>query len=316
MSQVLAIFGATGHQGKSVVNSVLSDPALSVKYKIRAITRDTNSIKAKELKDKVEVVYGDVLDRNSVEAALIDVHTVFAMTTPTFGPGGFEAEYASGKTIADVAVEKGAEYVIFSTLPSIKEISKGKYTKCSHFDAKAAIEQHIRGLNVKSAFYSPGGFMENFIEMPLMSPQKGPKDTWVIALHTSPQAKLPLIDAVGDTGKYIGAILAEPEKYEGKTFHASTALYSWEQIAAIMSKATGKTIIYKQISVEEFKETLPFEPDVFVEVFSFGEEFGYFGAESENLVAWAAKNARGRVVTLEEYLYDHPLQLAEILQKV
>ena len=310
MSQVLAVFGATGHQGKSVVNSVLSDPALSAKYKIRAITRDTNSNKAKELKNKVEVVHGDILDRHSVEAALTGAHTVFAMTTPTFGPGGFEAEYTSGKTVADVAVEKGVEYIIFSTLPSIREISNGKYTKCSHFDAKAAIEQHIRGLNIKSAFYSPGGFMENFTEMPFMSPQKGPNETWIIALHTSPQAKLPLVDAVGDTGKYIGAILAEPEKYEGKTFHASTTLYSWEQIAAIMSKATGKTVVYKQISVDEFKKVLPFEPDVFVEVCSFGEEFGYYGAESENLVAWAAKNARGRVTTLEEYLHDHPLQLS------
>ena len=44
-----------------------------------------------------------------------------------------------------------------------------------------------------------------------------------------------------------------------------------------MSKATGKTIIYKQIPLEKLKKCLPFEPDIFVEGFSYQEEFGYFG---------------------------------------
>lgn len=61
-----------------------------------------------------------------------------------------------------------------------------------------------------------------------------------------------------------------------------------------MSKATGKA----------------FELDVFVEGFSYQEEFGYFGPDSKNLVTWAADNARGgRLSFLEEYLETHPLQL-------
>ena len=61
MSKILAVFGATGQQGSSVINYVLQDPELSQEYKIRAITRDVNSEKAKQLKEKVEVVYGDML---------------------------------------------------------------------------------------------------------------------------------------------------------------------------------------------------------------------------------------------------------------
>ena len=77
-----------------------------------------------------------------------------------------------------------------------------------------------------------------------------------------------------------------------------------------MSKATGKTVVYKQIPLEEFKKSLPFEPDIFIEGFSYQEEFGYFGPDSKNLVAWVAENARGgRLSTLEEYLEKHPLQL-------
>jgi len=131
-----------------------------------------------------------------------------------------------------------------------------------------------------------------------------------VARHTSSKTQFPLIDAVGDTGKFIGAILAEPDKYEGKTFCAATALYSLEEIIAIISKTTGKTVVYKQIPLEDFKKSLPFMADVFAEGFSFQEEFGYFGPDSKNLVAWAAENARGRLSTFEEYLEAHPLQLA------
>ena len=47
-------------QGGSVINHVLNNPELSKKYEIRAITRDVNSEKAKQLKEKVTVVEGDI----------------------------------------------------------------------------------------------------------------------------------------------------------------------------------------------------------------------------------------------------------------
>ncbi|KAL8935758.1 MAG: hypothetical protein Q9216_005272 [Gyalolechia sp. 2 TL-2023] len=309
MSRILAVFGATGQQGSSVLDFVLNDPELSQKYKVRAITRDVKSDKAKTLKSKVEVVHGDLLDRASLETSLTGVHTVFAMTNPSFGPGGLEIEYNNAKAIADVAVQKGVEYIIFSTLPSVTEISGGKYTKVSHFEAKAKAERYIRGLPIKSAFYSPGFFMENFHAMPFLAPQKAPDGKWVMARHTSPKAQVPLINAVGDTGKFIGAILAEPDRFEGKTFHAATRLYNLEEVAAVMSKATGKTIIAEQVPLDDFKKSTPFEPDAFAETFSYGEEFGYYGPDTEELVAWAAANARGRPSTLEEFLQVHPLQL-------
>ncbi len=91
MSKILAVFGATGQQGGSVINYVLNDPELSENYKIRAITLDAQSENAKQLKEKVEVVRGDVLNRASVETALTGEHTVFAMTTPSFGPDAWRS---------------------------------------------------------------------------------------------------------------------------------------------------------------------------------------------------------------------------------
>lgn len=312
MSKILAVFGATGQQGGSVINFVLNDPELSQKYKIRAITRDVNSEKAKQLQKNVEVVQGDVLDRASLETALTGAHTVLAVTTPSFESNAVEVEYNNGKKIADVAVEKGAEYIIFSTLTPVGEISGGKYTNVTPFDAKAKIEQYIRGLPIKSAFFAGGYFMENFHTQPFLSPQLAPDGTWILARHISPKTRLPYV-AVKDLGKFVGAILTEPDKYEGKIFYAAAALYSLEEIAAILSKITGKTVISKQVSLENFKKSLgPIPPllvDIFVDAFGYQEELGYFGLETEKLVAWSAENARGRLSGLEEYLEANPIQL-------
>ncbi|KAK5049992.1 hypothetical protein LTR84_004111 [Exophiala bonariae] len=310
MSKILAVFGATGRQGASLIDYVLNDPELSAKYKIRAVTRDVTSEKSKQLEGKVEVVRGDALDRTSLEKALTGAHTVFSMTTPAFGPDALEIEYKAGKTIADVALEKGAEYIIFSTLPSLNKLSGGKYTAVKPFDAKANIEEYIRTLPIKSAFYAPGFFMDNFQSQPFLKPQLESDGTWALVRHISPKTKFPFMDAVKNTGNFVGAILAEPEKYEGKTFCAAQAFYTLEEQAAIMSKTSGKTVINKRISAEEFKNSLPFMGELFTEAFTALEELGYWGPKSEELVAWALQNSRGKLATLEEYFEENPLGLA------
>ena len=47
--KVFVVFGATGTQGGSVINSVLADPKASQEFKIRGVTRNPESEKAKSL---------------------------------------------------------------------------------------------------------------------------------------------------------------------------------------------------------------------------------------------------------------------------
>lgn len=49
MSGILTVFGATGNQGGSVIRTILADPALSKKWKLRAVTRDTSKPAAQQL---------------------------------------------------------------------------------------------------------------------------------------------------------------------------------------------------------------------------------------------------------------------------
>lgn len=308
MSRVLVIFGATGQQGGSVLSHVLNDAELSKQYSIRAITRDPSSASAQELKKKdVDVVGADLTDKSSLHVAMKGAHTVFALTAPSFGPNAKVQEVTQGKALADAAVAESVQYIIFSTLPHVSTISGGKYTKVNGFDAKAEIQAYIQTLPIRSAFFAPGSFMQNC--QTVMLPHPTGSGTYVIARHVSPLTQLPLIDTVGDSGKYVGAILAEPDKYEGKTFCAATALYSMEEIAQAISKASGKTVTYEQIPEETFRQGLPPWGDQLIEMMNYQQDFGYYGPQTKELVAWASENAHGKVHIFEDYLAKNPLPL-------
>jgi uncharacterized protein YbjT (DUF2867 family) len=314
MSQILAVFGATGQQGSSVVNHVHQDPELSSKFSVRAITRDPKSLKSLQLPKAVKVVQGDMSDPASLNTALNGVHTIFAMTTPSFGPDALDAEFGIAKAIADAAVAQGVTYIIFSTLPSITEMTGGKCTSITPFDAKAKAEQYIRGLPIKSAFVALGSFMENFAaQLPFLGPRKSEDGTYVLARHVSAQTKWPLLNAVGDTGKFAGAILARPDDFEGKVLCAAERYYTLEEIISIMAKATGEKIVYKRVSKEEFKTGLAMLPPSLVEIFVEGLEFqekdGYFGKDGEEKIRWAAEQVGGGLGGLEAYFVRNPLVL-------
>ena len=60
MSMLLTIVGATGTQGSSLIDAALKDGS----YKIRGLTRNPNSEKAKALAGKsVELVQADINDQ-------------------------------------------------------------------------------------------------------------------------------------------------------------------------------------------------------------------------------------------------------------
>lgn len=320
MSKILAIFGATGQQGSSVLNHVLQNPSLSQQYKLRALTRNPTSEKALQLKEKVEVVAADVLDRASLEAALQGVHTVFAMTTPLVGPGApegdiaLEWEFENAKRIADVALAAGVKYFIFSTLPSVRDMSGGKYTAVTPFDAKAKAETYIRGLGPKmeSAFFCPGSFMENFQAQFWIAPQRDADGTWTLARPAAAGSRIPLIAAVDDSGKFVGRILEHPDKYVGKRLCAAAGRYSWEEIVRALSKNTGERVVYKQIGYEHWKAMFPFAGQLFEEAFRYAEEFGgYYGQSEEHEVNWAIEEVggRGELLSFERFLDKYPFKL-------
>lgn len=143
-----------------------------------------------------------------------------------------------------------------------------------------------------------------------MGPRPAGDGTYAIANCVSPDTQLPLIDIADDTGKYVGAILAEPDKYEGKVFSAATGLYSFNEIVEMMSKVSGKTVKYKEIPQKVWMGFLPpVIADYMADMFLGIQDYGYYGSKTKEDVEWTAKQARGKLTTLEEYFTKHPLHL-------
>jgi uncharacterized protein YbjT (DUF2867 family) len=128
MSKLLVVFGATGNQGRSVIDTVLNDPTLSKQYRIRGITRNASQPAAKSLTEagNVEIVEADADNPPTLKAALAGAHVVYSVTTTIYDDKLEERELSQGKAIADTAVAAGAELIIYSTLFNIAKVSVGK----------------------------------------------------------------------------------------------------------------------------------------------------------------------------------------------
>lgn len=310
MSKIFTVVGATGNQGNSVAKYVLQDAQLSKEFKVRALSRDITKPAAIELqKLGAEIVYGDLDQPSSIEKAFHGAHTIFAITATTYDEQKTERELRQGKLMADKAVEAGAKYLIFSTLPSIKQISSGKIKLGEHFDNKFEVEQYIRSLHIKSSFFAPACFMENFTSVFRPQPTMGETGMYVIASMIAPTAQVPFIDVEDDAGKYVGAILKKPDTLAGKVLCSASQILTMEQVAQVIGKATGKTVIYNQLDENTMRGYLGPMADDLVDMFHYFNEFGYYGPDTAKLVRETQEDVGEKLTSLEDYFKAHPLQL-------
>ncbi|GLA47648.1 hypothetical protein AnigIFM63604_002328 [Aspergillus niger] len=309
MSKILVVVGATGQQGSSIINSILSDPKLSPEYTIRGTTRDPNSSKAQALAAKgIEIVVANFNEPESLQRAFTGAHTVFANTPTIYDGHTYEHEVAHGRALIDAAVAVGVPFYIYSTLPSISKISQGWLKNGGHFDGKEEVEQYIRTQPIRSAFVAPGSFMSNFHDT--MAPRSMENGDYALLLPVPAHIRLPLIETEADLGKWVAAILADFDQYEGKVLCCATALYSFEDIVQTMSRVSGKTVTYREVPVEIWATYLPeLMRGYIVDMFTLFRVYGYNGDGTEEKVKWSAEQARGELTTLEEYLRKYPLNL-------
>jgi uncharacterized protein YbjT (DUF2867 family) len=88
--RLILVSGATGQQGGAVARSLLGRG-----FEVRALTRDPEKPKAKELAALgAEVASGDLEDRPAIERVLDGVHGVFSVQQ--FWEAGFEGEVRPG----------------------------------------------------------------------------------------------------------------------------------------------------------------------------------------------------------------------------
>jgi len=255
--KIITVLGATGQQGGGLVRAIQSDP--SGGFRARAITRDVNSDKAKELaKLGAEVVAADVDNPESLKNAFASAYGAYCVTFywAHFSP---EREIAEIAAMADAAKQTGLQHVIWSTLedtrkwipltddrmPTLME----KY-KVPHFDGKGSSDHFFTDAGVPTTFLLTSFYWENFIYFG-MGPKRGPDGKLALTLPMGDR-KLPGI-AAEDIGRCAYGIFKKGKEYIGKTVGIAGEHLTGAQMAAEFSKALGQEVHYNAVPPEVYR---------------------------------------------------------------
>jgi uncharacterized protein YbjT (DUF2867 family) len=263
--RIIAVLGATGAQGGGLVRAVQSDR--QGQFRARAITRDTNSAKAKELQALgAEVVAADIGDEASLARAFEGSDAAFCVTFfwAHFSP---EKELADAGNMAHAAKRAGVGQVVWSTLEDTRKwvplddnrmpTLMGKY-KVPHFDAKGEANHLFADAGVPTTNLLTSFYWDNFVHFG-SGPKRGPDGRLALTLPMGDR-KLPGI-AVEDIGKCAYGIFKAGSEYVGKTVGIAGEHLTGTEMAAGLTKALGQEVVYNSVL-----------PDVY-------RSFGFPGAE-------------------------------------
>ncbi len=255
--KIIAVVGATGAQGGGLVRAILSD--MNSGFTARALTRDVNSEKAKELaKLGAEVVAADIDDMESLKKAFKGAYGTYCVTFfwEHFSP---EKELAQAKAMAKAAKYANIEHVIWSTLEDTRKwvplsdsrmpTLMGTY-KVPHFDAKGEADLFFTELGLPTTFLLASFYWDNLIYFG-MGPKKGPDGKLAITLPIGDK-KLPGM-AAEDIGKCAYGIFKKGRELIGKTVGIAGEHLTGAQMAAALSKALGQDVRYNDVTPEVYR---------------------------------------------------------------
>lgn len=255
--KIIAVVGATGAQGGGLARAILEDK--NGPFTARAITRDVNSDKAKELAEAgAEVVAGDVDDVKSLKKAFEGAHGAFCVTF-FWAHMKPEKELSQARNMAKAAKDAGVDHVIWSTLEDTRTFVPlsdermptlmGKY-KVPHLDAKGEANAIFTELGVPTTFLVTSFYWDNLIHFG-MGPKKGADGKLAITL---PMGKKKLAGiAAEDIGKTAYRIFEEGDEWIGKTVGIAGGHLTGAQMAKSLTKALGQDIRYNEVTPEAFR---------------------------------------------------------------
>lgn len=225
----ILVFGATGRQGGSVASALLK-----ARWPVRALVRDNSKPSALALQRAgAELVQGSFQDFDAIATAMDGVHGVFSVLPATLSA---EDEVRHGTAIADLAAQKRIAHLVYSSGASVGQ----KPTGVPRFDAKPAIEAHIRHLPLTATIVRPMIFMDM-----LVRPGSGLDEGRLMSL-IRPDHSIQLT-AVDDIGKIVAAIFDDKARFDGVTLTIASDRVTGHEMEAALTAAVGKPVTYARL---------------------------------------------------------------------
>ena len=255
--RIIAITGATGAQGGGLARAILNDKNST--FKVRAITRDVNSDKAKELKRLgAEVVAGNIDEEESISKAFEGTYAAYCVTF-YWAHMSTDREISNAINLAKAAKYAGIKHAIWSTFEDTRIKSplsdtriptlNGKY-KVPHFDAKSEVDHYFTDLGVPTTFLLTSFYWENLIYFG-EGPKKGTDGKYSITFPMG-NKKLPSMTSE-DIGKCAYGIFKREKEFIGKTVGIAGEHITMKKMAETLSKVLGIEVLYNEVTPDVFR---------------------------------------------------------------
>jgi len=275
--KLIAVVGATGHQGGAVVRALQA----SSEFKVRALTR--NPAKHPQLAD--EVVLADLNRPETLKAAFAGAYGVFLVTNPR-EPGADERNQALAAVHAAKAA--GVQHFVWSTLPNVETISGGKLD-VPHFTDKAKIDHIVSEAGfAHHTFVIAPFFYQNLLGA--MGTQKQSDGTlgWVLPLD--PEPRVIHMGDITELGPIVVGAFAQPELAgHGQYLPLVGDFLSFNEVIATLNRQ-GHKFSFKQVPPELFAGWFPGAKEV-AEMLAYFEAHTYLGADSRDAITLANRVA-------------------------
>jgi uncharacterized protein YbjT (DUF2867 family) len=275
--KLIAVVGATGLQGGAVVRALQA----SGQFKVRALTR--NPAKHSQLAD--EVVQADLNHPDTLKAAFAGAYGVYLVTNP-WEPGTDERKQALAAVHAAKAA--GVQHFIWSTLPNVEAISRGKHA-VPHFTNKAKIERSVREAGfAHHTFVMAPFYFQNLLGV--MAPQKQADGTMGWALPLDPEKRVIHMGDITELGHIVAGTFAQPELAgHGEHLPLVGDFLSFNEIIATLNRQ-GHKFSFKQVPQELFAGWFPGAKEI-AEMLAYFEAHTYLGEDSRDAITLANKVA-------------------------
>jgi uncharacterized protein YbjT (DUF2867 family) len=280
--KIIAVVGASGHQGGAVVRALQAQG----QFAVRALTRDPS--KHRNLAD--EVVLADLNSPETLQAAFAGAHGVFLVTN-AWEPGTDERKQALAAVHA--AKDASVQHFIWSTLPNVETISRGTLD-VPHFTHKANIDRIVSEAGfAHHTFVIAPFFYQNLVGV--MAPQKQADGTVGWALPLDPERRVFHMGDITELGRVVVGAFVQPELAgNGEHLPLVGDFLSFNEVVATLIRL-GHQFSFKKVPKELFAGWFPGAKDI-AEMLAYFEAHTYLGSDSRDAIALANKVA-GRLPT-------------------
>src|SRR2546425_4309527 len=274
--KLIAVIGATGHQGGGVVRALQARG----QFKVRALTR--NPDKHRELAE--EVLEADLDKPEALKVAFEGAHGVFLVTN--FYGGADELRQATAAIRA--AKDAGVKHFIWSTLPDVEAISGGKFN-VPHFTGKAKIDRVVKDGGFENyTFVIAPFYYQNLAGA--IAPHKQADGSMGWALPLDPTLRVIHMGDINELGDVVAGAFAHPnEAGNGQYLPLVGDFMSFNEIIETLYRQ-GHKISYNRVPKEVFAGFFPGATEI-AEMFSYWEALTYRGSDLSDEIVLATKVA-------------------------